>query len=118
MPDREKVIRCLEVCRSLGKTCADCPYNGDCTTALCDDVLAILKEQEADMIALKNAYKELAEKGSVIVRCKDCIYGEHEKNESTGMEWIYCAHHRENRPNEWFCASGLPTIKQEGRKME
>ena len=46
MPDREKVIRCLEVCRSLEKTCADCPYNGDCTTALCDDVLALLKEQE------------------------------------------------------------------------
>jgi len=41
-----------------------------------------------------------------LVRCKDCIYGKHEKNESTGMEWVYCGHHRENRPKEWFCASG------------
>ena len=41
-----------------------------------------------------------------LVRCKDCIYGEHEKNESTGMEWIYCQHHRENRPPEWYCADG------------
>ena len=22
-----------------------------------------------------------------VVRCKDCIYGTHEKNESTGMTW-------------------------------
>ena len=60
-----------------------------------------------------------------IVRCKDCIYGEHEKNESTGMTWIYCRHHRENRPEDWFCADGeriektncseYPNGSQEGR---
>ena len=42
----------------------------------------------------------------VVVRCKDCVFGKREKNDSTGMTWIYCGHHRENRPEDWFCASG------------
>ena len=45
--DREKVIAGLETCKSSDKTCSDCPYNGEvCTTSLCDDVLALLKEQD------------------------------------------------------------------------
>ena len=47
MIDRGKVIKGLETCKSSDKTCSDCPYNGEvCTTSLCDDVLALLKEQE------------------------------------------------------------------------
>jgi hypothetical protein len=41
-----------------------------------------------------------------LVRCKDCVFGKREKNDSTGMTWIYCGHHRENRQEDWFCASG------------
>ena len=73
----------------------------------------LLKNQEAQKFFVDESGKITPL--PVVVRCKDCIYGKHEKNESTGMEWIYCAHHRESRPNEWFCASGSPTIKQEGR---
>lgn len=111
MSDRELLLERLErlaiVLDELMPQCAE----------LVRDALAMLKERETE-----NIYKcpncgtwVFAEN---VVRCKDCIYGEHEKNESTGTGWIYCAHHRENRPNEWFCASGSPTIKQKGRKME
>ena len=53
MPDREKVIKGLEVCvdRVPGKyTCNKCPYEtdgNDCEINLTKDAAALLKEQEA-----------------------------------------------------------------------
>ena len=56
MPDREKVLKGLERCKLINKiNCDKCPYdyngrgNGrsECTAELAEDVLALLKEQEA-----------------------------------------------------------------------
>ena len=54
MPDREKVIKALEICEK--KDCVLCPYTDwcgeyddsyyDCTKLLAKDALALLKEQE------------------------------------------------------------------------
>lgn len=122
MPDREKVKAELN---EIVEQCRGMDYIGFSTiTEHCQNILALLKDDETriqylkDHIAMCKEEVERLHKEQEVVRCKDCIYGEHEKNEGTGTEWIYCAHHRENRPNEWFCASGSPTIKQEGRKME
>ena len=63
----------------------------------------LLKEQEADMIALKNAYKELAEKGSVIVRCKEC---KHFYKDDFGLP-ICMEHKKLWIKDNWFCADGV-----------
>lgn len=55
MPDREKVIKGLETCsqKTVLYVCGQCPYNNDdddtydCTQALAEDALNLLKEQEA-----------------------------------------------------------------------
>lgn len=51
MPDREKVIKGLEVCTASGSNCDGCPYFEPVETILCacpmmDDALALLREQE------------------------------------------------------------------------
>ena len=54
MPDREKVIKGLEICSTAHRDgsyhCGDCPYESDednvCGEKLCADALALLKEQE------------------------------------------------------------------------
>ena len=115
MIDREKVIKGLKLC-ATGSECTgrDCPYwhnvlddaikGCDCTTELVRDALAMLKEQEAKKFLVDETGKITPL--PVVVRCKDCVFGKREKNDSTGMTWIYCGHHRENRPEDWFCASG------------
>ncbi len=50
--DREKVIRGLELCRTLTDSCEGCPYENvppveNCMLTLHDDALELLKEQEA-----------------------------------------------------------------------
>lgn len=70
MPDREKVIKGLECCgEDAYGCCRECPYNDHrigtieyCTSALCADALALLKEQPD------------------IVRCKDCKYWQDNNN--------------------------------------
>lgn len=50
MPDREKVIKGLEICTSRPCYCADCPYKKECcldSQNVMKDALALLKEQEA-----------------------------------------------------------------------
>lgn len=48
--DREKVIKCLELCRTLTDSCEGCPYENvppvkNCMLTMHDDALALLKEQ-------------------------------------------------------------------------
>ena len=105
MPDREKVVKALEICASREPggeyICYKCPYEtrveGDgCEVNLTLDAAALLKEQ------------------AEIVRCKDCKYwlpmnrfdpdyhpgrGECELN-----CWV--------RDFDWFCADGK---RKEGR---
>ena len=49
MPDREKVIKGLEVCFDSSKECHGCPYIATpyCKTTLRNDVTVLLKEQES-----------------------------------------------------------------------
>lgn len=60
MPDREKVIKGLEICSELGswhgldcelnKAYKDCPYRGcetGCVVTIAKDAIILLKEQEA-----------------------------------------------------------------------
>ena len=69
MPDRENVIKAFEICDNNGDgiVCKDCPYKDDkwngawenmetgetCFQMLHADVLALLKEQEAEIKRLK-----------------------------------------------------------------
>lgn len=51
MPDREKVVRGLEVCTVNGTSCNGCPYYGlvetiGCVNSIMEDALALLREQE------------------------------------------------------------------------
>ena len=83
MPDREKVVKGLEVCvnRVPGKySCYECPYENDgnsCEINLTKDALALLKEQ----CELRKTYVEacddlyaIAKNRVDVVRCKDCKY--------------------------------------------
>lgn len=57
MPDREKVMKWLDVCKTADRAvglkedypCRECPYKGSprCIRELVADALALLKEQEA-----------------------------------------------------------------------
>lgn len=70
-----------------------------------DKALKLMKEQEtSNLYKCPNCGTWVSAEN--VVRCKDCVFGKREKNDSTGMTWIYCGHHRENRPEDWFCASG------------
>lgn len=57
MPDREKVIKGLELCEiGSGDRCyeTECPYYGQgCTESLKNDILELLKEQEKEIKALR-----------------------------------------------------------------
>jgi len=129
MADIEKVIKGLESCLNnychMDK-CPYCEFVGNeyvcLENFLMRDSLDLLKEQQQQIWELQDQVEYLTDKQKkkflvdsdgkitplpVVVRCKDCVFGKHEKNESTGKEWIYCGHHRENRPEDWFCASGL-----------
>lgn len=92
--DREKVIRAIDICLGHGK-CNDCGYHSganysdqNCRGRMLQDVLILLKEQEA------------------VVRCKDCKHGD----PFNGGE-IYCEKDigtietSVHKP-DWFCADG------------
>ena len=71
MSDREKVINGLECCLhdeddDHGRLCEKCPYDcGDCRKDLYNDVLGLLKEQEAEIDHLKRPDCEHAEHDGV-----------------------------------------------------
>jgi len=87
--DREKVIKGLELCE-IGSDyrCyeTECPYYGQgCTENLKNDILALLKEQEA------------------VVRCEDCAWWGTDRmceNSDSPCFQNGCTH------GNWFCADG------------
>lgn len=62
MPDREKVIKALQICYVQNDVgCQGCPYFEErktyghewCTTSMAQDALALLKEHEAEIYKLQ-----------------------------------------------------------------
>lgn len=113
MPDREKVIERLTGLKELLKFQKDILGYGSFIEDI-NDVLALLKEQEAEIDEISDEYidlgKEIA-KLPKIVRCKDCKWGEwlrnmrgdgryRCKNDNTGIE---CGCTKEP---DFFCAYG------------
>lgn len=57
---REKVIRGLECCaKGSLSNCEECPYTGKgCSEHLCADALALLKEQEPQVMTIGDVYRD------------------------------------------------------------
>ena len=105
--DREKVIKDLKEYRDRDCIREGITYFDDdprYRKMIINNAIAMLKEKEARKFLVDENGKITPL--PVVVRCKDCVFGKREKNDSTGMTWIYCGHHRENRPEDWFCADG------------
>lgn len=52
MPDREKVIKAIEICYTVGHNCTECPlfYEDECNDRLMRDALALLKEHKLRLV--------------------------------------------------------------------
>lgn len=77
MPDREKIMQGIFAHTGRNKAsrpCLSCPYNGDagCFTALLEDVLPLLKEQEPRVMTLEEI-KLLPDESDVFLEEVDCI---------------------------------------------
>lgn len=110
MPDREKVIKGLE-CHAdrtnLSCRPSKCPYFAFdfCGPLLATDALALLKEQEAEISKISNAYLDLVGKASKqpeIVRCNDCKHYDGDENSRLGT----CLENGVCSTPDWFCADG------------
>jgi hypothetical protein len=121
MPDREKVIKGLEICIPMKyetneeKECRheQCPYGREnykpmngCFWDLMSDALVLLKEQEAQKFFVDESGKVTS--FPVVVRCKDCKHrGDRHKcivafvAEKQEMPYFFY----DNR-GEWYCADG------------
>ena len=96
MPDREKVIKGLEICVNMvpGKyDCYKCPYEidgSDCEINSTNDAIALLKEQPE------------------IVRCKDCKHWSAERinDYNKCKRWINVGVNNFATMGDWFCADG------------
>jgi len=101
MPDREKVIKGLELCEiGSGDRCyeTECPYYGQgCTESLKNDVIALLKEQKAELSYRKaKAITHTATKLDDAT-CPSCgnVVGEKIRTGAIGqsvvqVRWDYC----------------------------
>ena len=102
MPDREKVIKAIDICLGHGK-CDDCGYNikggystMDCRKPMMRDALALLKEQEVKE-QISDAIHETAKQfRQTIVRCKDC------------KRYYANGGNCDQVLADWFCADGEP----------
>jgi len=89
--DREKVIKALEYCKDNQHVndCDKCDYGGK-TGMFCirmiDDVIAILKEQEAKPIA----YTDNPYTGLPVARCPKCAKFARQFHSITTEETHYC----------------------------
>ena len=110
MPDREKVVGHLNDCMEASRRDNTWVFVRKDIIA---DVLALLKEQEAEIDEVSDEYidlgKEMA-KQPKIVRCKDCKYGYHLLDTKKGVIIKYriaCLKHPELMQSpDWFCADG------------
>lgn len=116
MHDKDKVIKGLTHCTAWNglhecqpKVGDDCPYEdeADCKLSIMYDALAVLKEQESVIEALKSdldeTLKVLGEQPE-IVRCRDCIFARRLQNRFICTNTGHC----ESRTVglDWFCADG------------
>lgn len=124
--DREKVISGLQRCRLVNKVnCDKCPYdyngrgNGksECTAELAEDILAMLKEQEGIISALKSDVKETLEvvSGQLnVVHCKDCKHWQRRESGGYGT----CESENMNicgfTDADWFCADAWKRDSYDG----
>ena len=97
MAELERVIKGLEVCFDSSKECNGCPYIATpyCKTTLCNDVTALLKEQEAVEPKQVDLYGNDEWWGLVCV-CTDC-----------NAEWMT------DKANTHFCPNCGRSVKWE-----
>ena len=122
MPDREKVIKGLEVCTSRPCYCTDCPYKANCyldSQEVMEDALILLKEQEPRVLTLEE------------VKAFDYDYCYLEEERSPGKEYrTVCGRHKvtcitwpsitqmrivrkdDTYGKTWRCWSAKPTDEQ------
>ena len=114
MTDREKVLTGLECLITDEVPCNECPYDKKrsyCIKSIAKDALALLKEQESVIEALKSDLDEtLAVLGEYaeIVRCKEC------KHRGNSEKCVLSAISEEkdfplfmlDNSGDWFCADG------------
>jgi hypothetical protein len=111
MIDKEKVIKGLETHIKPNSKCVGCPYpnNGLCGDQLYHDALALLKEQESVIEALKSdldeTLKVLGEQPE-IVRCDDCKHWDEEYDGHCAINHIFTTH-------DFYCADGEKAVKRE-----
>lgn len=123
--DREKVIKALKHCKDNQHVndCDTCDYGGK-TGMFCirmiDDILALLKEHETEIIGIRAENRRifsenirlnrLLKEKEAVVRCKDCKYAyltddgeckycEMEKDDNGSLIELY-------RSWDWYCADG------------
>ena len=122
MPDKQKIIKGLEVCTSIadGESCPkDCPYYQKVCygyNQLMCDALALLKEQEeqidrlieesASNAEMAEGMKELLKEQEALVRCKDCKYCYFASNRIKSEQSDACGKHGIDVTQDWFCADG------------
>lgn len=81
MPDREKVIKAIEICYTLGHNCTECPLfpEDNCNDKLMHDALALLKEHKAIVP------KRIDGKQNHFIKCGNC-------NRDLMSGYHYCPH--------------------------
>lgn len=130
MVDFKKVIKGFRQCTlpyfadEYETQCHECPYYNpdlsvkDCTDALKNDVMELLKEQHEQIESLKQTAQSMMEGIVVsqpkIVLCNDCKYASdllfkmntitHEIDDKTIS--VYCRKHDCYHEVCWFCADG------------
>lgn len=115
MPDREKVLKGLDICAN-GSGCKDgipnpcCPYASEIGCDLNQillDALALLKEQEAEIDEISDEYidlgKEIAKRPDVIM-CKDCKHGKPCNDVEINCEKDIGTFKTTVHSRYWFCA--------------
>ena len=112
MPDMDKVIKGLGICRKYGaiggRNCnnpyehtdhrGNCPYGRHvigCVEELINDVLELLKEQEAKIEQLNRFVNGFSRDAMPVVRCKECKHAE-----ECEIAFYF------GKKDDWFCADG------------
>lgn len=121
MPDREKVIKGLEICKERNYCCPECPYYdrdaemGCHSNELMADALTLLKEQAEEIENLKQTAQSMMEgicllkEQEAVVHCGDCEnFCFDNINPNAGR----CMLTNMSHSKTWFCAHGK---SEEGR---